>query len=166
MPTSQYVYVTYIRTTAQKLWAALLDPDTQRKFWLGSHIDTDWKKDAAWRLLYPDGRVTDAGTVVEIIPEQKLVLTWQHELRPDLKAEGPPRRTLEIETAGNAVKLTVLHEIDAPDSKLIKAVSGGWPKILSNIKSLLETGQIIPEIDNWPCETKTILSNTAPSQTS
>jgi hypothetical protein len=72
------------------------------------------------------------------------VLKWRNEFRPELKAEGYSRCTLEIEPAGEAVKLTVTHEIDKPVSKLIDAVSGGWPMILSSLKSLLETGSPLP----------------------
>ncbi len=63
-------------------------------------------------------------------------------MEPELKAEGPSRCTFDLEPTGGAVKLTITHEIDRPDSKFIHAVNGGWPKVLSNLKSLLETGAI------------------------
>jgi uncharacterized protein YndB with AHSA1/START domain len=71
-----------------------------------------------------------------------MVIRWQNEWKPELKAEGPSRCTIELESVDRAVKLTITHEIDRPDSKLITAVSGGWPRILSNLKSLLETGEV------------------------
>jgi len=71
------------------------------------------------------------------------VLNWQHELRPEWKAEGVARCTIELEPVSDAVKLTVTHTMEREDSKLIQAVSGGWPRILSNLKSLLETGQVV-----------------------
>jgi Activator of Hsp90 ATPase homolog 1-like protein len=71
-----------------------------------------------------------------------MVIRWQNEWKPEIKAEGPGRCTFELEPVGSAVKLTIIHEIDRPDSKLITAVSGGWPRVLSNLKSLLETGEI------------------------
>jgi hypothetical protein len=79
---------------------------------------------------------------------QKTVL-WRHQNRPELIAEGVSRMTMEIESSGNAVKLTVIHENDVADSRMIKAVGGGWPVILSNLKSLLETGESIPETKDW-----------------
>src|SRR5262249_9018610 len=98
---------------------------------------------SSWRLLFADGRVADTGEVLEVDPPGRLVLKWQNEFKPELKAEGPSRCTFELEQVGDAVKLTITHSIDRPESKIIAAVSGGWPRILSNRKSLLETGQII-----------------------
>jgi Activator of Hsp90 ATPase homolog 1-like protein len=71
------------------------------------------------------------------------VLKWRNELRPELKAEGYARCMIEVEPVSGAVKLTITHTMDRAGSKLIEAVSGGWPRILSNLKSLLETGQIV-----------------------
>jgi hypothetical protein len=72
-----------------------------------------------------------------------LVIRWQNEWEPEFKAEGPSRCTIELEPEDNSVKLTITHEIDRPDSPFITAVSDGWPRILSNLKSLLETGKIV-----------------------
>jgi hypothetical protein len=68
------------------------------------------------------------------------VIRWQHQNKPELKAEGESLCTMELETSGPAVKLSITHTIERDPSKFIEAVSGGWPKILSNLKSLLETG--------------------------
>ena len=68
------------------------------------------------------------------------MIRWQHQNKPELKAEGESRCTMELEPSGTAVKLSITHTIEREPSKLIEAVSGGWPKILSNLKSLLETG--------------------------
>ena len=138
-----FVYVTFIRTTPEKLWSALTSPEFQRQYWFGVHMETDWKAGSAWRMLYPDGRITDAGEVLEVDPPRRLVLKWRNEFRPELKAEGHSRCTMELEPVGEAVRLTVTHTIDRPGSKFIEAVSGGWPRILSNLKSLLETGDVV-----------------------
>lgn len=138
---SQFVYVTYIRTTPEKLWEALTDPLFIRKYWFDFDIACAWKKGAPWKMTSPDGTVTDAGEILEIDPPRRLVIHWQHEWKPELKAEGASRCTMELSPQGAAVKLTITHEIEQPDSKLITAVSGGWPSILSNLKSLLETGE-------------------------
>ena len=71
------------------------------------------------------------------------MLVEMNEWKPELKAEGPSRCTFELEPQGKAVKLTITHEIDRPGARFITAVSGGWPKVLSNLKSLLETGAIV-----------------------
>lgn len=142
MSKPQFVYVTFIRTTPEKLWAALTSPDFTRQYWFGMHHETDWKTGSPWKLVSDEGRVADAGEIVEVDPSKRLVLKWRNEWRPELKAEGYSRCTIELEPVGEAVKLTVTHAIDQPESKFIEAVSGGWPKILSNLKSLLETGQL------------------------
>ena len=74
------------------------------------------------------------------------MIKWRNEFRPDLKAEGYSQCTIEIEPTADAVKLTVVHEIAKPNSKFIEAVSGGWPKILSSLKSMLETGRALEEV--------------------
>ena len=138
-----FVYVTFIRTTPERLWSALTSPDFTRQYWFGVHYQTDWTVGSSWRLVYPDGRVTDAGEIVEADPPRRLVLKWRNEFKPELKSEGYSRCTIELEPMTGAVKLTITHAIDRPESKLIEAVSGGWPRILSNLKSLLETGELV-----------------------
>ena len=142
---SDFVYVIFIRTTPERLWSALSDPDFTRQYWFGAHLESAWKVGAPWSMIFDDGRITDAGEVLECDPPRRLVLKWRHELRPELKAEGFGRCTIEIEPMGDAVKLSILHSIDRAQSQLIGAVSGGWPRILSNLKSLLETGRVVLE---------------------
>jgi len=100
--------------------------------------------------MLPDGRVGDAGEVLEIDPPRRLVLSWQNQFKPELKAEGLSRATFDLEQQDDMVKLTVVHEIDKPASKLITAVSGGWPLILASLKSLLETGESLEATRKWP----------------
>jgi uncharacterized protein YndB with AHSA1/START domain len=150
MADSRFVYVTYIRTTPEKLWQALIDPEFTRQYWCETWQDCEWKSGAAWRLMVPDGRVADHGEILEIDPPRRLVLTWQNELFPEARAEGHSRLTYELEGKDEAVKLTVIHEIDKADSKLIGKTSNGWPPILSSLKSLLETGKALEETRRWP----------------
>jgi uncharacterized protein YndB with AHSA1/START domain len=140
---SSFVYVTFIRTTPERLWSALTSADFMKEYWFGSHLKTEWKVGAQWQLVYPDGRITDTGEIVELEPQKRLVLKWHNEFKPELKAEGDALCRIELEPAGDAVKLTITHTMDRPESKLIQAVSGGWPRVLSNLKSLLETGEIV-----------------------
>ena len=150
MAESRFVYVTYIRTTPEKLWQALIDPEFTRRYWCETWQDCAWQPGASWRNMAPDGRVADSGEVVALSPERRLVLSWRNEFQPELRAEGYSRLTYELEPQGDAVKLTVLHEMDRPDSKLIEAVSGGWPVILASLKSLLETGEALEATRRWP----------------
>ena len=142
-PVSTFVYVTYIRTTLEQLWEALTSPEFTKKYWSGVRHETEWKAGASWRLIFADGRVADTGEIVEIDPPKRFVLRWRNEFRPELKSEGYSRCTMELEPIGPAVKLTITHVMDRPQSKFIEAVSGGWPAILSNLKSLLETGEVV-----------------------
>ncbi|MGA3161485.1 MAG: SRPBCC family protein [Terracidiphilus sp.] len=150
MAGSQFVYVTYIRTTAEKLWRALTEPEFTRQYWMGTTQESEWKPGASWKIMFPDGRLADSGEVVEIEPHKRLVLKWRNELFPELTAEGHSRMTYLLEPQGEVVKLTVTHEMDKSDSKFIKAVSGGWPIILSSLKSLLETGKSLETTRSMP----------------
>jgi uncharacterized protein YndB with AHSA1/START domain len=143
-PKSSFVYVTYIRTTPEKLWSALTTPAFIQQYWLGIIAEAEWKVGGSWKLSFPDGRVADTGEIVMFEPGKRLGIRWHHQLMPELKAEGWSLCTMDIEpAAGEAVKLTVTHSIDVAGAKFIDAVAGGWPQILSNLKSLLETGSII-----------------------
>jgi uncharacterized protein YndB with AHSA1/START domain len=140
---STFVYVTFIRTTPERLWSALTNSEVMKEYWFGMHQESNWRVGSAWKLVFADGRVADTGEVVEVNPPKRLVLKWHNQFRPELKAEGPARCTYELEAVGDAVKLTITHSIDRPASKVIEAVAGGWPRILSNLKSFLETGETL-----------------------
>jgi uncharacterized protein YndB with AHSA1/START domain len=152
MKKDQFVYVTYIRTTPEKLWKALIEPEFTRQFWCDTRQESEWKPGASWKILMPDGGVADSGEVVEIEPHRRLVLKWRNEFRPELKAEGYSRLTYELEREGKSVKLTVIHEMEKEGSQFIEAVSNGWPHILASLKSLLETGESLEETREWPRE--------------
>ena len=143
MSHDRFVYVTYIRSTPEKIWEALTQPEFTRQYWFGMHLDSDFKAGSPWKLVFEAGGTADAGEVLESDPPRRLVLSWRNEFRPELTAEGFARASFDIEPAEGSVKLTVVHEIDQADSKLIRAVSGGWPGILASLKSLLETGEAL-----------------------
>ncbi len=153
MAHSEFVYVTYVRTTPEKLWQALTEPEFTRQFWFGTTQNCVWKPGAPWRILFADGRVADTGEILEIEPGTRLVLTWRHELDPDLTAEGFSRMTYEIKQEAGFVRLTLSHRMELCESKFIKAVSGGWPIILASLKSLLETGKALDGTGLPPKET-------------
>jgi uncharacterized protein YndB with AHSA1/START domain len=139
---SRFLYVTFIRTTPSTLWEALTDPRLIRTYWFDMTIECGWKKGSPWKMLFPDGRLCDSGEILEIAPPRRMVIRWQNEWKPEFKDEGPSRCTIDVEPADRAVKLTLTHEIDRPDSELIGAVSIAWPLVLSNLKSLLEAGEV------------------------
>ncbi|HET9109054.1 MAG TPA: SRPBCC family protein [Steroidobacteraceae bacterium] len=145
MARTSFVYVSYIRTTPEKLWSALTDDvEFMKRYWFGTHCESEWKTGASWKMVSADGTVTDAGEIVEAERPRRLVIRWLHQNRPELEAEGHSLCTMELEPSGAAVKLTITHTIEREPSQFISAVSGGWPKIISNLKSLLETGAAIP----------------------
>lgn len=143
MAKSTFVYVTYIRTTPEKLWSALTDDvEFMKQYWFGVYCESRWTAGSSWKMVQNDGQISDAGEIVEAEPPRRLVIRWRHQSKPELKAEGESLCTMELEPSGTAVKLSITHTIARDSSKLIAAVSGGWPKIISNLKSLLESGSI------------------------
>ena len=146
MNKSTFTYVTYIRTTPERRWEALTSAEFTAQYWFGAHCESGWTAGSPWRLMYADGRVADSGEIVESVPSSRIVIKWRNEWSPELKAEGDSLCTMDIEpvadTSPQVVKLSITHAIERADSKFIGAVSGGWPRILSNLKSLLETGDV------------------------
>ena len=156
MTKPHFVYVTYIRSTPEKVWAALTDPQTTKKYWFGITAESDFKPGSPWALKFEDGRTADSGEILAADPPRRLVIRWRNEFKPEIKAAGWSRCTMEVELVdyypryaertvdgGKAVKLTITHEAETEaGAPLIEAVSTGWPKVLSNLKSLLENGDI------------------------
>lgn len=149
MARSTFVYVTYIRTTPEKLWAALTDGEFMKQYWFGCHCESTWTAGSPWKNVSGDGEVLDVGEIVEAEPPRRLVIRWQNRSKPELEAEGASLCTMELEPSGAAVKLSITHTVERDPSKLIAALSGGWPKVLSNLKSLLETGAAVLQ-DPYP----------------
>src|SRR5262245_51988621 len=141
MSGSKFVYVTYIRITPEKLWHALTTPEIIRQYRFGMDVESDWKVGSPWRM-YADGNLMDSGELLESVSPKRLVMSWRSEWKPEFKAEGHSRLVYEIEPMGAAAKLTLTHSMERPASSFIEAVSDGWPMVLSNLKSLLETGEV------------------------
>ena len=130
-----YVYVTYIKATPEQVWHALTDADLTARYWGHSNV-SDWQPGSTWQHVRPDGSgIADVtGTVIEALPPERLVLTF-----PD-----PTRVTFTIEPYQDIVRLTVRHE-GIPTEADLEAVSAGWPAVMANLKSLLETGEVLPQ---------------------
>ena len=139
MQKPKLVYTTFIRTTPKKLWAAITKPEFTRQYWAGLANVSDWKKGSSWQHM-TGGENPEAwivGKVLECVPAKRLVLTWAD---PDDLADKS-RVTFEIEQIKEQVCLTVTHGNFKADSKMAGKVSGGWPRVLSSMKSYLETGK-------------------------
>ena len=138
MSTEPFVYVTYIASSAEKVWKALMDNELTRQYWQHEHV-TDWSPGANWKLVGSDGRnVKHVGRVVENVPSKRLVLTWG-EATDAWEATTLSRVTMEIEPMDDMVKLTITHSDLSPDMR--RRISGGWPLVCSSLKSMLETGR-------------------------
>ena len=140
MSKPDFVYVTYIETTPEKLWQALTDGEFTERYWFGVRLRSDWKVGSTFEMVHGDGKVSDAGKVVEYDPPRRLAYTFVN-LSEEYRADVPALATFELEPCGNLVKLTLTHAGFAKESKMLPAISKGWPAILSNLKSMLETGQ-------------------------
>jgi uncharacterized protein YndB with AHSA1/START domain len=152
-----FVYTTYIKTTPEQLWQSLTDPAFTSRYW-GTTITTDWRVGAPMVWESRGVVVSDPEQVVlEAEPYRRLSYTWQtvtpelagavgfsDEYLARLTAERRSKVTFDIEPAGENVKLTVVHDDFDTGSAMLESISGGWPKVLSSLKSLLETGDPLP----------------------
>ncbi|CAM5281477.1 ArsR/SmtB family transcription factor [Streptomyces aurantiogriseus] len=139
-----FVYVTYIASTPEKVWDALTDADLTAAYWGHSNV-SDWQAGSRWEHVRTDGSgIADVvGTVVESERPTRLVTTWAS---PDEEGQEDrhSRVTFDIRQHADIVRLTVTHE-DLPTERDLADVSLGWPAVLSNLKSLLETGRTLPQ---------------------
>lgn len=131
------VYTTFIRSTPKKTWDAIINPKFTRQYWADMANVSDWKKGSKWEHLNPENEVWVTGEVVECSPPTRLVLTWVDP--DDLKDKS--RVTFEIEKIKDQVCLKVTHDKFKAGSKMASGVSWGWPRVLSSMKSFLETGK-------------------------
>jgi len=136
-----FVYVTYIATTAERLWQALTSAEFTERYMFGRRVESTWKVGAPVRYIGREGTLSDSGEVLESNPPHRLVFTWRVEFDDALRDEGYSTVTFELEPLGSEVKLTVIHDDLRDGSGVLKGISMGWPKALSSLKSLLETGR-------------------------
>jgi uncharacterized protein YndB with AHSA1/START domain len=141
MNKSKFVYVTYIRTTPEQAWKALIDGELTRQYW-GHENVSDWKPGSTWKHQLSDKTHTVAmvGEVVESAPPRRLVLTWAFPADAQNKAKHT-RVTFEIEPIEDMVRLTVTHDELEAGSEMQRGITEGWPRVLSSLKTFLETGK-------------------------
>jgi uncharacterized protein YndB with AHSA1/START domain/DNA-binding transcriptional ArsR family regulator len=163
MDKPSFVYTTYIRTTPEQLWQALTDPAFTRRYWNAS-FETDWR--AGSTMTWDLGGITVADpeqVVLESEPYRRLSFTWHtfspelndshgfpDEVRERIAAEGRSKATFELEPVGDSVKLTVIHDGLDPDGIVKSLIGDGWPRVLSRLKTLLETGETLPPSSEPP----------------
>jgi uncharacterized protein YndB with AHSA1/START domain/DNA-binding transcriptional ArsR family regulator len=158
MDKPEFVYTTYIKTTPERLWQALTEPVFTARYW-GATFQSDWKTGSPMVWEYEGVRIEDpAQVVLEAEPYRRLAYTWQT-ITPEfarvlgfseryfkrVAAERRSRVSFDIQPSGRGVKLTVVHEDFDPQSETLQSVSGGWPMILANLKTLLETGATLSD---------------------
>ncbi|RBM22225.1 ArsR family transcriptional regulator [Prauserella sp. PE36] len=158
MSKPEFVYTTYINTTPERLWQALTEPAFTRRYW-GVTFETDWREGSTMAWEQNGWRSDDAAQVVlEAKPYERLSYAW-HTFTPEfagavgmsegkvaaLAAERRSKVTFELEQQGSLVKLTVVHDGFDQGSTLLESISEGWPALLASLKTLLETGEALPE---------------------
>jgi uncharacterized protein YndB with AHSA1/START domain len=146
MDEPQFVYVTYISTTPEKLWNALIDPKITKKYWQHENV-SDWKPGSKWEHRSSDKERTLklVGKVIEHSPPRRLVLTWAFPAA-EAREEKHSRVTFEIEPFHDVVRLTVTHDRLEPGSEMLRGITEGWPKVLSSLKSMLEAGRPLTKL--------------------
>ncbi|GGM14486.1 ArsR/SmtB family transcription factor [Nakamurella endophytica] len=140
-PVPTYVYVTYIRADAEQVWRALTDADLTARYWGHANV-SDWQPGSVWEHRRTDGsgEVDLVGRVLEVQPPTRLVVTFGDTGGPG----GPSVVTFLVEPHADIVRLTVTHE-NLADATALGEISHGWPAVLANLKSLLETGDVLPQ---------------------
>jgi len=157
MADTEFVYTTYINTTPERLWQALTDPVFTRRYW-GATFASDWNVGATMTWQESGVTIADpAQVVLESEPYRRLAYAWHtftpawakthgmsEEVFAKIAVERRSKVTFQIEPLGQLVKLTVIHDGFDPGSTVLEMVSGGWPRLLSDLKTLLETGRTLP----------------------
>jgi uncharacterized protein YndB with AHSA1/START domain len=144
MSRTKFVYVTYIRALPEQVFAALTQGELTRQYWTHENR-SDWKSGSAWKHVDHAGQVRMVGEVLESAPPRRLVISWA------FPAHAADRRkhtrvAFDIERVADMVRLTVTHDELEPGSEMERAITVGWPRVLSSLKSFLETGR---PLETW-----------------
>jgi uncharacterized protein YndB with AHSA1/START domain/DNA-binding transcriptional ArsR family regulator len=137
----RHVYEMYIRTTAEALWRAITDPAFISQYFFDQRVTSSWQAGAAYEHHAPDGTVRIAGTILELDPPRRLVQTFACPGKDETRGDRPSRVTWLIEPEGAVCKLTLIHDDFDGETATYRNVGGGWPTVLSGLKTLLETGK-------------------------
>ncbi|MDZ4859981.1 MAG: SRPBCC family protein [Candidatus Hydrogenedentes bacterium] len=140
MSKPEFVYTIYIKAPTEKIWQALTDSATSAQYWGGSQVRSDWKVGSTVDIVDPAGRVATTGKVIEFDAPRRLSYSWHVVFHEVFSCEGHSKVTFELEPLGEATKLTITHDGFEPGSLVLESTSEGWPMLLSDLKSVLETG--------------------------
>ncbi|MGH8503311.1 MAG: SRPBCC family protein [Gammaproteobacteria bacterium] len=154
MAKPRFVYVSYIATTPEKLWAALTGAEFTQQYWFGRYVESDWRPGSPVTYWTDKSRnqLDITGEVLRSEPPRLLSYTFTDCLTEEAKRERPSRVTFEIEPLGAVVKLTMTHDDFDPGSQVLEGVSRGWPGILSSLKSLLESDKpLVLDVAHFEC---------------
>jgi uncharacterized protein YndB with AHSA1/START domain len=139
--TTKFVYVTYIVSTPEKVFEAITRPEIARRYWAHENV-SDWQTGSKWEHVGADGGVRVAGKVIEHTPPMRLVISWASPATFSDPAKHS-RVTFDVTPFDGMVRLTVTHDELEPGSKMASDIGNGWPRVLSSLKSFLETGRAL-----------------------
>ena len=141
-----FVYVTYIASTPEEVWRALVEPEVTVEYWRFANV-SDWKPGSHWehREGGPQGVLRLVGKVLESAPPRRLVVTWAFPA-DEANEKKHTRVAFDIEPVKGVVSLTVTHDRLEAGSEMLKGITMGWPQVLSSLKSLLEVGKPLPAL--------------------
>ncbi len=144
MAKPEFIYETYIRASAEKIWAALTTPEFTRQYFFATDVESSWSVGSDVVYNYANGQPALKGQVLEIDPPRRLVFTFGVTWDEDLAREKASRVSIDIETSGEVCRLRLVHDEFAAHSKVLAEITHGWPVILASLKTLLETGEALP----------------------
>jgi uncharacterized protein YndB with AHSA1/START domain len=142
MSKPEFVYTTYIETTAEQLWHALTDGDFTERYWFGHRVISDWKVGSPYKFA-KSGACTVEGKILISDPPKRLAYSWDPS-STEANRERTSRVTFDLEPRGKVVKLTVTHDNLDEGGKTLRDISGGWPMVIASLKSFLETSHALP----------------------
>lgn len=149
MGNPEFVYVTYIATTPEKLWAALTRGEFTKKYWYGRRIESDWTVGSPVSFFDGDSdTLTDSGVVLECDPPRRLVYSFRVEFDAEARKQGHSRVSFTLEPHDGMVKLTLVHD-QLPDEQAARDFREGWAPILSSLKTMLESGNPLPQLRSF-----------------
>jgi uncharacterized protein YndB with AHSA1/START domain len=142
------VFVTYIVTTAERLWESLTSGQITQQYFFGRRMESDWKVGSPFKLVMEDGRIDSQGKILECDPPRRLAVTWHVEWMEEFRHLPEAIVTFQIDPLGNVVRLTVSEfHPEGIDPKYVEGGRRGWPVVLSGLKTLLETGRPLPKFE-------------------
>ncbi|GMQ92580.1 MAG: SRPBCC domain-containing protein [Acidimicrobiia bacterium] len=142
--TPDHIYQIFINVGPPEVWEAIVDSDRTQKYFYGTRVESSWKEGAEVRYTYPDGSVAAEGTILGIEPLKTVDMTFQALWDSDLIAEGPARVIWRVEDFNGASKLTIVLYDTPVGSRTHEHFVNGFPYIVSGMKTLLETGESLP----------------------